>query len=136
MAEVVGVVAAAGQFIVQSTKILLFIKDVHDKVQGAPAELKVWRQEIEELQKLVSNVQSSPALQVSNIKPIVDNCNAISDSLCEIFGKLDFDATDRLGRKTWKAIRGLAKEEQIHALFSQIERFKLTLNTQIAVVNL
>ena len=121
MAEVVGVVAAAGQFIQQSNKIVLFIKAVHGKVQDAPAELKVWRQEIEELEKLVSNVRDSPALQVC----VRYLASLISMQLIGFGG--------RHGRLSgaWRR-----KEKEIHGLFSQIERFKLTLNTQIAVVNL
>ncbi|CAM1507445.1 Fc.00g070860.m01.CDS01 [Cosmosporella sp. VM-42] len=137
MAEVVGLVAAAGQFVEQSIKIIKFSKALYDKVQGAPEELQKWRQEIEEVQKLVTSIEDSPALRGSETtKASIDRCNSVSNELQAIFTELDFEETDALGRKTWKAIGGLAKESEIRRLFEEIERLKSTLNTQIGVANL
>ena len=137
MAEVVGLVAAAGQFVEQSIKIIKLSKALYDKVQDAPEELKGWGQEIEEVQKVVISIENAPALRRSDTaKATIDHCNSVSNELRTLFKELEFEETDALGRKTWKAVGGLAKEPEIRRLFEEIERQKSTLNTQIAVANL
>lgn len=59
----------------------------------------------------------------------------MSTDLCAIFDRFDFHDSDPVGRKTWKAIGGLAKESDIRDLFSQLERLKSTLTLQIQIAN-
>lgn len=91
---------------------------------------------IELLQQLVIAIEESPALQVDELKPILDQCQATSDALLEILDQIDFNKTDSMGRKTWKAVGGLTREAEIQDLFAQIERLKSTLSARIAVLNL
>ena len=134
MAEAVGLVAASGQFIEQSIKIIKLSKALYDKVQGAPSELQSWRQKLEELRGLVRKIKQSPALPNADIEAAIVRCKDLCNNLNTIFDKLDFKETDPIGRKTWKAIGGLAKEQEIRDLFQQIEKVKSSLTVHMGVV--
>lgn len=136
MAEIVGILAASGQFLEQSIKIISISRKLYQNIQETPKDVQAWRQEIEHLQQLVITIEESPALQVDELKPILDQCQATSDALLEILGQIDFNKTDSVGRKTWKAVGGLTREAEIQDLFGQIERLKSTLSARIAVLNL
>lgn len=49
MAEIVGLVAASGQFLEESIKIVKLSKALYDKVQDAPEEIELWRSQISRL---------------------------------------------------------------------------------------
>lgn len=134
MAEIVGLVAASGQFLEESIKIVKLSKALYDKVQDAPEEIELWRSQINRLQELVTDVRDSPTLHTAQINATIEDCEKVGHRLCQIFDRLDFDTTDPLGRKTWRAIRGLANEDEIRDLFSQIEHLKTTLIAQMTVL--
>ncbi|KAM6532716.1 hypothetical protein FALCPG4_005767 [Fusarium falciforme] len=135
-AETIGIVAACGQFVEQSVKIIRLSKQVHDKFQDAPAEIDAWRQQIQGLEKLVAAVDASPALQVEDLKPTVEQAKAVSDKLLRIFEGIDFEKDDSFGHRSWRVIGGLLKEDEIGDLFREIERLKALLGNQIAVINI
>ncbi|KAJ3543358.1 hypothetical protein NM208_g3618 [Fusarium decemcellulare] len=136
MAEVIGIVAASGQFLEQSIKIVNLSKRLLDQIQDAPRDIAAWREELLGLQKLVAAIETSPALQVDDLEPIINKCKSVSNVLSEIFASIYFDSANSFGHKTWKAIGGLAKESEIKDLFGKIERLKSTLGDRIAVINL
>lgn len=135
-AEAIGIVAACGQFVEQSIKIIQLSKQVHDKFRDAPAEIDAWRQQIQALEKLVAAVEASPALQVDDLKPTVEQAKAVGDKLLRIFEGIDFDKDDGFGHKSWRVVGGLLKEDEIGDLFSEVERLKGLLGDQIAVINM
>ncbi|KAF4450039.1 ankyrin repeat [Fusarium albosuccineum] len=136
MAEVVGIIAASGQFLEQSLKIYSLSKKLLDQINDAPKEIEEWRDELQGLQKLVAAIETSPALQTDDLEPIVNQCKSVANVLSDILAQIEFSSTDSFGHKTWKAIGGLAKEAEIRDLFGQIERLKSTLGDRIAVINL
>ncbi|RSL56270.1 hypothetical protein CEP53_006834 [Fusarium sp. AF-6] len=151
MADPLAIATATTQFIEQTVKIVQLCKKVYEKVQDGPEEVQMWRSELEQLRALVEEIQRSPALngQVPGspalgspalgndqvILSTIQHCTTVSIDLCAIFDRFDFDHSDPLGRKTWKAIGGLAKESDIRDLFTQLERLKSTLGLQIQVIN-
>ncbi|RSM11474.1 hypothetical protein CEP52_002970 [Fusarium oligoseptatum] len=135
-AETIGIVAACGQFVEQSVKIIQFSKQIHDKFQDAPAEIDAWRQQIESLEKLVAAVEASPALQVEGLKPTIEQAKAVAGKLLGIFEGIDFEKDDGFGHKSWRVIGGFLKEDEIDDLFKEIERLKALLGDQIAVINI
>ncbi|KAI8724222.1 NACHT domain-containing protein [Fusarium sp. LHS14.1] len=135
-AETIGIVAACGQFVEQSVKIIRFSKEVHDKFQDAPAEIEAWRQQIQGLEKLVTAVEASPALQVEDLKPTVEQAKAVGDKLLRIFEGIDFEKDDGFGHKSWRVVGAFLKEDEIGDHFREIERLKALLGDQIAVINI
>lgn len=147
MADPLAIATATTQFAEQSVKIVRLCKKVYDKVQDGPKEVQAWRSELEQLQALVEGIQNSPALNSSahvvppsrNGQAIVEtiqSCTSVSADLCAIFDRFDFHDSDPVGRKTWKAIGGLAKESEIKNLFAQLERLKSTLILHMQTVDL
>ncbi|RSL68331.1 hypothetical protein CEP54_002836 [Fusarium duplospermum] len=157
MADPLAIATATTQFTEQTVKIVRLCKKVYEKVQDGPEEVRVWRSELEQLRALVEETQRSPALNgriLDNsahgtpafgsptpgsdqaiLSTTIQHCTAVSTDLCAIFDRFDFDHADPLGRKTWKAIGGLAKESDIRDLFAQLERLKSTLSLQIQIIN-
>ncbi|KAI8686738.1 NACHT domain-containing protein [Fusarium sp. Ph1] len=135
-AETIGIIAACGQFVEQSVKIIRFSKQVHDKFRDAPAEIDAWRQQIQGLGKLVAAVEASPALQVEDLRPTVKQAKAVGDKLLRIFEGIDFEKNDGFGHKSWRIVGGFLKENEIGDLFREIERLKSLLGDQIAVINI
>ncbi|KAJ4315059.1 hypothetical protein N0V84_008571 [Fusarium piperis] len=135
-AEAIGIIAACGQFVEQSVKIIHFSKQIHDRFQDAPAEIDAWRQQIQALGKLVAAIEASPALQVEDLKPTVEQAKAVGDELLRIFETIDFGKDDGFGHKSWRVIGGFLKEDEIGDLFREVERLKSLLGDQIAVINI
>jgi hypothetical protein len=155
MGDALAIATATTQFTEQTIKVVRLCKKVYDKVQDGPEEVRAWRSELEQLQTLIEEIQRSPALngQVGNsvhgtpafgsptlgsdptIIKTIQSCTSVSTDLCAIFDRFDFHDSEPVGRKTWKAIGGLAKELDIRDLFTQLERLKSTLALQIQIVN-
>ncbi|KAI8717322.1 NACHT domain-containing protein [Fusarium sp. LHS14.1] len=136
MGDALAIATATTQFIEQTVKVAQLCKKVYDKVQEGPEELRAWRLELEQLQTLVEEIQRSPAFRKDwAVIGAIQSCTAVSVNLCAIFDRFDFHDSDPVGRKTWKAIGGLAKEPDIRDLFSQLERLKSTLTLQIQISN-
>ncbi|KAM0194347.1 hypothetical protein ACHAPI_007108 [Fusarium lateritium] len=131
MAETVGIIAASGQFVEQSIKIVKLTKQLRDKFKGAPEELEDWRDELESLQRIVDKIHKTPALNTENLERIATQCKLISDKLLDLFCNIDFKESDSLAHKSWRVVVSLAKEEEIRDLFTKLERWKLTLSTEI-----
>ncbi|KAL2683142.1 hypothetical protein Neosp_007609 [[Neocosmospora] mangrovei] len=152
MGDALAIATATTQFTEQTIKVVRLCKKIYDKVQDGPEEVQAWRSELEQLQTLVEEVQRSPALNGQvlgssafgspthgsepTIIKTIQSCTSVSTDLCAIFDRFDFHDSDTVGRKTWKAIGGLAKESDIRDLFSQLERFKSTLALQMQIINL
>ena len=136
MAEVLGIMASSGQFLEQSIKIVKLSKKLYDNIRDAPSDIQKFRDEIEQLRTLVDSTKTSPSLQVDDLKPTIDRCHELCRSFLDILVQINFEKTDGLGRKTWKAVGGLAKESEIRNYFQQLERLKSTLSSRIAVINL
>ncbi|KAG5657042.1 hypothetical protein KAF25_011211 [Fusarium avenaceum] len=132
MAEAVGIIAASGQFVEQSIKIFKLAKKVQNKFVDAPDELEDWRNELETLQRIVDEIIKTPALHTDNLERIVTECKRVGEKLLDLFCNIDFKESDSFAHKSWRVAVSLAKEEKIHELFNSLERWKLTLNTEIS----
>lgn len=98
--EVVGLVAAAGQFIEQTVKIVQLVQEVRSKSRNAPAETQKWIQQIEALEYLARKVQGTAALQTSEIGAILGRCDSHSRDLCTVLGDISCEADASFGKKT------------------------------------
>ncbi|KAJ4258829.1 hypothetical protein NW762_007916 [Fusarium torreyae] len=136
MAEVVGLVAASGQFVEQSIKIVKLSKRIRDKFKDAPQELEGWREEIDSLQKAVHKIQTTPALQVDDIKPIINQLKDAGGELLKLLNGIGFLETESFGHKSWKVAVGLSKEEEVRDLFARLERLKSTLYIHLSIINI
>jgi dGTP triphosphohydrolase len=131
MAEAIGIIAASGQFVEHSIKILKLSKKIQNKFADAPEELEDWRNELESLQRIVDKILKTPVLHTDNLKRIVTQCKRISDKLLDLFCNVDFKKWDSFAHKSWRVAVSLAKEEKIRELFNRLERWKLTLSTEL-----
>jgi len=134
--EIIGIVAAAGQFIEQTVKVVQLVQEVRNKSRNAPAEAQQWIQEIETLRDLATRVQMTTALQTPHIEDILRRCDDHSRNLCTILDTISCEADANLGKKTWAAISGVAQEGKIKALFDNLEREKSSLIAHIGITNL
>lgn len=132
-ASVIGVAAASQQFLKEGFKLIQLIRSIRDKAQGAPGEIEAWRKEIEDLSGLIEKVETSPALQHCDVAPTIESCRDICHGLVDTFSALDFAVSDSLAHKTWKAIKGLDKEQGIRTKFEELQRLKSTLAGKISV---
>lgn len=135
MAEVVGLVAASGQFIEESIKIIKIAKAARDKYRDAPKEIDNWQQQVESLQQLVESIPSS-LRDVKEIVSAIDRCKAINNSLLHTFDSLQFSESDSFRHKTWRAAVSLLKEGEIRSSFSELEQLKSSLSLHIDIKNL
>ncbi|GKU22155.1 unnamed protein product [Fusarium langsethiae] len=136
MVEVVGLVAAGGQFIEQSVKIIKLSKKVRDRYKDAPKEIEGWQRQIESLQKVIKTVCQSPSLQIRDVSSTINQCKSVSDFLLDVFNKIQFSSSDSFGQRTWRVAISFTKEEEIGALFNQLEQLKSTLDIQIGIIHL
>lgn len=121
MAEVVGLIAAGGQFIEESIKIIKIAKAARDKYRDAPTEIHNWQQQVESLQQLVESIP--PSLRdEKGIVSTVDRCKAISNSLLHTFDAIQFSESDSFRHKTWRSAVSLLREEEIRSSFSELEQ--------------
>ncbi|KAJ3536196.1 hypothetical protein NM208_g6829 [Fusarium decemcellulare] len=136
MADPLAIATATAQFLEQSIKVGRLCKKIYDKVKDGPEEILSWKRELDGLQSLAERIQNSHTLRTNvQISETIRSCIVTSDELLAIFGRFDFGHEDSVGRKTWKAIGGLANESEIRELFSRIERLKSTLMLQIELSN-
>ncbi|KAF5004190.1 hypothetical protein FDECE_9328 [Fusarium decemcellulare] len=133
MAEVVGLIAASGQFIEQSIKIVQGIKTVYDKIQNAPEEIQSWQSQISSLKELTNEVKATPSLQTPGIGDTIKQCDQVSKRLNQTFERVNFKSSDSRHFQIRKAIEGLAKESEVQELFTQLERHRNQLHTQISL---
>ncbi|KAK2031347.1 hypothetical protein LX32DRAFT_714327 [Colletotrichum zoysiae] len=138
--EVIGAVAAAGQFLEQGYKIVKFISAVVSQVADGPAQIKAWLEELETLNgiveqiksKLTAKFQSEEARSVEAEKILakcIVRCKDHADKLQAQLHSLSFDPGENTLRKTWRAVCTLEQEENIMKIIQSLEREKQSLNT-------
>lgn len=135
MTEVVGLVAASGQFIEESIKIIKIAKAAREKYRDGPREIENWQQQGESLQQLVEGIP--PSLRdAKEVISIVDRCKTISKELLRTFDTMRFSESHSFRHKIWRAAVSLLNEEEIRSLFSELEQLKSSLSLHIAIKNL
>ena len=125
--EVIGAVAAAGQFLEQGIKVVRIIRKLHDQVQNP-----MFRQQcekLEEFNKLATRIQSlkSKSLQMDEIAGILVRGTQITSQLAKLFEEITPEPNAGLVERTWKAVGGLTREAAIQELFQKIESEKSSL---------
>ncbi|KAH7002989.1 hypothetical protein EDB82DRAFT_482335 [Fusarium venenatum] len=136
MSEVVGLVAASGQFIEQSIKIVGLFKKFRGKFKDTPKEIEGWQEEVTSLSKVVEKIQNTPALQSDDLKPIINQCKSVSEEILKIFTSIDFEEADSFSHKSRKITMALSKEGDIRDLFARIERLKSDMAIQIGMIQI
>jgi len=133
--EIVGAVAAAGQFIEQSTKVIGLIKAIIDHVRGAPAEIAQLTEEIEALQQIAIDIKASKGPHSPTTDKVLRRCEDHVKALRKILEKISCDLDAGILKKTWQAVRGVYSEDDIRAIIDKIEREKTLLIADISVRN-
>ncbi|KAH7198798.1 uncharacterized protein B0J16DRAFT_298485 [Fusarium flagelliforme] len=137
MAEVIGLIAAGGQFVEQSVKLIKLARSTREKYRDTPKEIENWQQQLESLQKIVDSIRQTPSLHnADEVKSTVDRCNTISNFLLQTFDTIHFTESDSFRHKTWRAAVSILKEEEIRSSFSELEQLKTSLSLHIAIKNL
>ncbi|KAK1252172.1 hypothetical protein MKX08_003359 [Trichoderma sp. CBMAI-0020] len=130
-AEILGVAAAAEQFVEVASKTAKFIKAVFDQIQDAPDQISRETGRIETLTSLAKQIKTTKSLQTEDIKRILIRCEGYMQELQEVLEKISFEPNDALRKKTWKAISGLQEEKDIMKLFTVLHQEYSTLDTHI-----
>lgn len=136
MADVVGVTAAAFQFGEISFKAVRLINDVRNKIRDSPRELESLQQEISTVRALIDRIERSPALKDIDISQETEGCTASCTKVLEALQGLHFEPSDNIAKKTWVAIGGLRKQEEISNLLHELQRHKSTLDSRIGIEHL
>lgn len=127
MADVVGLIAASGQFIEQGNKIIKLYKDLHDRVRDVPTEMPKRIEVVEDLIRLCEGIKTRPSLETSHTLHALEACTNTAEELCKLFRGITFTADDPLSHKTWMAIVGKAKDSEINNKFHELEGHKASL---------
>lgn len=133
--EIIGVVAASGQFLEQGMRVVRLIDSVIDKVKNAPDELKALRGHIGTLNAIAQDVERSMRSQGGRdqdrereIAAVLGRCRAYTVELEGVLQSFDFEHSDRLGHKTQRAILALVREPDVVEILKNIEREKSSLH--------
>ncbi|KAK4163097.1 hypothetical protein QBC43DRAFT_240047 [Cladorrhinum sp. PSN259] len=126
MAEIVGLVAAGGQFFEQGSKIIQILIKFTDKYGGE--ETKQWLGDVETLQNLLQQVKDNPGLQTREMSALLDRCEVIQREILACLGKVDFEAGDPKREKASKALHALVKDSDMNACFVKLGEIKQSLN--------
>ncbi|KAK3364002.1 hypothetical protein B0T25DRAFT_597681 [Lasiosphaeria hispida] len=133
--EVVGIVAAVGQFVEQTVKVVQLVQAVRRKSRGAPAEIQQWIQEIETLKDIATEVQRTAALQTPQIERILRRCDGHSRSLCPFSTPSPTKRTPITARRRGRPLTVFRKRAAL-GRSSAIWREKSSLITHITTANL
>jgi hypothetical protein len=134
--EVVGAVAAAGQFTEQLITVGKLIRSVQQQMRDGPAETLQRLQELETFRGIVEQIRAIDPLQTKAAGDMFVRCEGYVQQLTTIFQDINSDAKDSLTRRTWKAVVGVAREEDILKLLSALEREKASLQLHINAANM
>lgn len=64
------------------------------------------------------------------------SCVSTSQELHDALNAINFSPDDPLGQRTWKAVIGKTKEDELRSFFEELERIKSALTLEIGVENL
>ena len=129
MAELVGVVAAAGQFLEQGFRVIQLVKRLKDQVQNAPTKIQEESEKLREFDDLAAKIKATKSLQINEVEKIVKRSALYTSELATILANLLPQPDANIGERTWKAVGGLAQEAAIHKLFSKLEIEKNSLQS-------
>lgn len=130
--EVLGAVAGAGQFIEQGSKIVGLVRAICDQVKDAPEEIRQRLERLENFKSIAKRISDTKLFQTTETEKILTRCDGCIKSLSSILEGIRFNSQDTIMKKTWKAVGGLAQQNEILKLFEELdqERGLLTLHLQ------
>ncbi|KAK1993166.1 ankyrin [Colletotrichum falcatum] len=127
--EVVGAVAAAGQFLEQGYKVAGFIRAVVSQVADGPEQITAWLEELETLNGIAEQIRSTAKLHSDETERILVRCEGLARRLEAQLRSLSFSPEERTLRKTWRAICTLDQEDGIMKIMQSLVREKQSLNS-------
>ncbi|KAM5347736.1 hypothetical protein ACJ41O_007560 [Fusarium nematophilum] len=133
--EVLGAVAAAGQFIEQGFKIAGVVKSIHGAFDDGPTEIQRRLDRLQSLMGLSKRIKETECLQTAEAAEILKRCEAAATDLRARLEALDFQSQDSLGKKTWRAVCSLMEEEEILKAFDTLDQEQNLLSLHIAALN-
>ncbi|OJD38063.1 uncharacterized protein BKCO1_500093 [Diplodia corticola] len=136
MAEVVGIVAGAVQFLDVGSRVLISLSRFCSDLQNVPHKIKTVRQRLERTLQLVDSIKSDveapntgPGTTLSGIisqpqvdfaKGLLEDAAAQVTELQVLLTRLAFTG-DSLAKKAWRAVVAIKKEEEILSKWNDIE---------------
>ncbi|KAH8808657.1 ankyrin repeat-containing domain protein [Xylogone sp. PMI_703] len=132
--EVLGAVAAAGQFLEQGITLVKLVRALYDQVQNAPEELSQRCEELRDFNSIVADIKSKQRLQTTEIAAIICRATERGEQLTALLGSISFEPDANIGKKTWKALVGLNLEKDIFNLLADLEREKSSLQLRINLI--
>lgn len=134
--EIVGAVAVGCQFVEQLVTVGKLIFSVYNQLQDGPAQILQRLQELQTFSDIVKQVKSTESLQTDIAKDIFLRCDKHTSQLIAIFESISSATSSAsLSHRTWKAIVGVAKEDDILKIFLTLEREKSALQLHIDALN-
>jgi len=134
--EIVGAVAVGFQFVEQLVTVGKLIFSVYNQLQDGPAQILQRLQELQTFSDIVKQVKSTESLQTDITKDIFHRCDKHTRQLIAIFKNISSATSSAsLSHRTWKAIVGVAKEDDILKIFVTLEREKSALQLHIDALN-
>lgn len=119
--EVVGAIAAAGQFLEQGLKVYGLYRSIRHQIQDAPEEIHQRTERMESFEAVARNIRDTKAFQTTQTERILTRCDGYASSLSTILEGIKFKSEDPLVKKTWSAVGGLRKEKEILGLFNMLD---------------
>lgn len=120
--EVIGAIAAAGQFIGQGLKLVRLIETVYSQIRDAPDEIKERLERLESFASIAKRIRNNESLQTSEAEKILLRCEHHVQKLQSCLEAIAFKADDPLKQRAWIALCSLGEEDEILKIFEKLER--------------
>lgn len=144
MAEVVGIVAGAVQFLDVGARVLVGLSRFCSDLQHVPRKIKRVRQQLEQTLRLVESIKSDveapntgpgttlsgmiPQSQATEGKALLVDATARVKELLALLDKLSLTG-DGFIKKAWRSVVAVKKEEEILSKCKDIEAISCSLQT-------
>lgn len=134
--EVIGAVAAAGQFVEQGIKIVKLVESVYNQFEDAPALIQQRSERLGDFILIAERIARTKALQTTEAESILNRCRAHAAKLRSKLESTDFNDNDSLGKKARRAIGGVMEEEAVLKLFDTLDKELTPLGLLVSSHNL
>ncbi|CAM1509880.1 Fc.00g002150.m01.CDS01 [Cosmosporella sp. VM-42] len=134
--EVLGAVAAAGQFVEQGSKIVKLAKSVYGQFQDAPEQVQQRLERLEDFIAIAERIRQTKALQTTETERILNRCQADTVQLRSKLEATKFKSDDPFRKKAKKAISGVMEEDDVLKLFDTLDKELSPLGLHVNGINL
>lgn len=134
--EVIGAVAAAGQFVEQGIKIVKLVKSVYGQLEDAPGQIQQRSERLRDLISIAERIEQTKALQTTEAESILNRCRAHAAQLLSKLESIDFNRNDSFGKKAMRAVGGVMEEEDVLKLVDTLDKELTPLGLLVSSHNL